>query len=119
MANVARGGTKCAIQTNNSGMEAQKVALANLPSYNSKNFANFQPNCTSRQAKRPSVYLPLKDYPTAQTITSEKTNILLRYLHYQTGHKKTAKKRDPSPSDEIPVKRTRPDNSRGLIEEDD
>jgi len=96
-----------------------KVALANLPSYNSKNFANFQPNCTSRQAKRPSVYLPLKEYPTAQTITSEKTNILLRYLHYQTGHKKSTKKRDPSPSDDIPVKRTRQEANRTHNEDDD
>ncbi|KAJ0059013.1 hypothetical protein NL108_002252, partial [Boleophthalmus pectinirostris] len=33
--------------------------------------------------RRPSVYLPTREYPSEQIIVTEKTNILLRYLHQQ------------------------------------
>ncbi|XP_067824740.1 DET1- and DDB1-associated protein 1 [Heptranchias perlo] len=44
--------------------------------------------------RRPSVYLPTREYPSEQIIVTEKTNILLRYLHQQWDKKNAAKKRD-------------------------
>lgn len=46
------------------------------------------------QNRRPSVYLPTREYPSEQIIVTEKTNILLRYLHQQWDKKNAAKKRD-------------------------
>jgi DET1- and DDB1-associated protein 1 len=77
--------------------------LKDLPTYNRDNFTRIAshdvnsggagtPNSrsgttavTSRQ--RPSVYVPTKDYPSEQVIVTEKTNILLRYLHQQLDKK--------------------------------
>ncbi|XP_035509492.1 DET1- and DDB1-associated protein 1 [Morone saxatilis] len=44
--------------------------------------------------RRPSVYLPTREYPSEQIIVTEKTNILLRYLHQQWDKKNAAKKRE-------------------------
>ncbi|XP_027767154.1 DET1- and DDB1-associated protein 1 [Empidonax traillii] len=44
--------------------------------------------------RRPSVYLPTREFPSEQIIVTEKTNILLRYLHQQWDKKNAAKKRD-------------------------
>uniref|UniRef100_A0A672KE53 DET1- and DDB1-associated protein 1 n=1 Tax=Sinocyclocheilus grahami TaxID=75366 RepID=A0A672KE53_SINGR len=41
------------------------------------------------QNRRPSVYLPTREYPSEQIIVTEKTNILLRYLHQQWDKKAT------------------------------
>lgn len=69
--------------------------LKGLPSYNENNFSRFHTDTGSRScAKRPSVYLPTKDYPSEQIIVTEKTNILLRYLHQQWDKKNALKKRD-------------------------
>jgi len=69
--------------------------LKGLPSYNENNFARFHTDSGSRTCvKRPSVYLPTKDYPSEQIIVTEKTNILLRYLHQQWDKKNSQKKRD-------------------------
>uniref|UniRef100_A0A7N8Y6W2 DET1- and DDB1-associated protein 1 n=1 Tax=Mastacembelus armatus TaxID=205130 RepID=A0A7N8Y6W2_9TELE len=46
------------------------------------------------QNRRPSVYLPTREYPSEQIIVTEKTNILLRYLHQQWDRKNAAKKRE-------------------------
>uniref|UniRef100_A0A8C5HQB7 DET1- and DDB1-associated protein 1 n=1 Tax=Gouania willdenowi TaxID=441366 RepID=A0A8C5HQB7_GOUWI len=46
------------------------------------------------QNRRPSVYLPTREYPSEQIIVTEKTNILLRYLHQQWDKKNAAKKRE-------------------------
>ena len=40
---------------------------------------------TSRN--RPAMYVPTKDYPYEQEIVTERTNILLRYLHQQLDKK--------------------------------
>ncbi len=79
--------------------------LKGLPSYNETNFTRFHSDASSKvSVKRPSVYLPTKEYPSEQSnrsflnincfflfnfgflfvvIVTEKTNILLRYLHQQ------------------------------------
>lgn len=78
--------------------------LKNLPTHNSENFtklnssdgvaANGRPLTSGSQQSmtsrhRPAVYVPTTDYPTEQLIVTERTNILLRYLHQQWD-KKTA-----------------------------
>ncbi|XP_034951369.1 DET1- and DDB1-associated protein 1 isoform X1 [Chelonus insularis] len=64
--------------------------LKGLPSHNENNFANFHTDNGNRTCvKRPSVYLPTKDYPSEQVIVSETTTILLRYLHQKWDKKVT------------------------------
>nr|CAD7452291.1 unnamed protein product [Timema tahoe] len=77
--------------------QTQSVAefLKGLPSYDENNFARFHTDSGSRTCvKRPSVYLPTKEYPSEQIIVTEKANILLRYLHQQWDKKHSQKKRD-------------------------
>lgn len=70
--------------------------LKGLPSYNEDNFARYHNDNGSKiSTKRPSIYLPTKDFPSEQIIVTEKTNILLRYLHQQW-EKKALKKRELS-----------------------
>ncbi|XP_037510583.1 DET1- and DDB1-associated protein 1 isoform X2 [Rhipicephalus sanguineus] len=99
--------------------------LKGLPSYNENNFTRFQADSSCRttvsteeaMVRRPSVYLPTRDHPSDQVITTEKTNILLRYLHQQWDKKSSSKKRDAGRSglpldDETPSrKRARTDTS--------
>lgn len=93
--------------------------LKGLPSYNENNFTRFQADSSCRTTvRRPSVYLPTRDHPSDQVITTEKTNILLRYLHQQWDKKQSSsKKRDAGRSglpldDETPSrKRARTDTS--------
>lgn len=68
--------------------------LKGLPSYNENNFSRFfsDSNCKST-AKKPPVYICTKDHPSEQVITTEKTNILLRYLHQQLDKKSVAVKK--------------------------
>ncbi|XP_013783846.1 DET1- and DDB1-associated protein 1-like [Limulus polyphemus] len=69
--------------------------LKELPSHNESNFSRFQADTSSKTTvKRPAVYLPTKDHPAEQIIITEKTNILLRYLHQQWDKKNSSKKRD-------------------------
>ncbi|XP_076060906.1 DET1- and DDB1-associated protein 1 [Oratosquilla oratoria] len=69
--------------------------LKGLPVYNEQNFSKFQSDPSGRTAyKKPPVYLPTKDNPESQEIVTEKTNILLRYLHQQCEKKCPKKKRD-------------------------
>ncbi|CAH4029078.1 DET1- and DDB1-associated protein 1 [Pieris rapae] len=74
--------------------------LKDLPSYNEQNFTLFNTdNGIRNSSKRPSIYLPTKDIPSEQIIVTEKTNILLRYLHQQWEKKNnntSPKKRDLS-----------------------
>lgn len=74
--------------------------LQGLPSYNESNFTKFQVDASSRATSvgKPSVYICTKDSPSEQVITTEKTNILLRYLHQQWDRKtsQASKKRDGS-----------------------
>jgi DET1- and DDB1-associated protein 1 len=66
--------------------------IAKWPSYNEDNFTKYQADSSCKaNSKRPSVYLQTRDspdHPAEQTITTEKTNILLRYLHQQWDKKK-------------------------------
>ncbi|KAG1672867.1 DET1- and DDB1-associated protein 1 [Nymphon striatum] len=70
--------------------------LKELPSHNENNFKKFSPEAGYKTTVgRPSVYLPTEDkYPPGQIITTESTNILLRYLHQQWDKKNSQKKRD-------------------------
>lgn len=69
--------------------------LRGLPSHDENNFTRFHcDGITRTNAKRPSVYLPTKEYPSEQVIVTEKTNILLRFLHQQWDKKNQHKKRD-------------------------
>ncbi|XP_057345196.1 DET1- and DDB1-associated protein 1 [Manis pentadactyla] len=75
----------------------QKMAdfLKGLPVYNKSNFSRFHADSVCKASnRRPSVYLPTREYPSEQIIVTEKTNILLRYLHQQWDKKNAAKKRD-------------------------
>ncbi|XP_054566383.1 DET1- and DDB1-associated protein 1-like [Eptesicus fuscus] len=69
--------------------------LKELPVYNKSNFSPFPANSVCKASnRRPSVYLSMHKYPSEQIIVTEKTNILLRYLHQQWDKKNAAKKRD-------------------------
>lgn len=69
--------------------------LKDLPSYDEHNFTLFNTDNGIRTcSKRPSVYLPTIDFPSEQIIVTEKTNILLRYLHQQWEKKNSPRKRD-------------------------
>ncbi|KAK7805121.1 hypothetical protein U0070_004247 [Myodes glareolus] len=92
--------------------------LKGLPVYNKSNFSRFHADSVCKASnRRPSVYLPTREYPSEQSeycstsssttarrgqvIVTEKTNILLRYLHQQWDKKASflagdnaAKKRD-------------------------
>lgn len=71
--------------------------MKGLPVYNEQNFTRFQGDPSGRTSyKKPPVYLPTKDNPGSQEIVTEKTNILLRYLHQQMEKKNPKKKRDPA-----------------------
>uniref|UniRef100_A0A8V1AL97 DET1- and DDB1-associated protein 1 n=1 Tax=Gallus gallus TaxID=9031 RepID=A0A8V1AL97_CHICK len=78
-------------------LEAENGAdfLKGLPVYNKSNFSRFHADSVCKASnRRPSVYLPTREYPSEQIIVTEKTNILLRYLHQQWDKKNAAKKRD-------------------------
>ncbi|XP_062413738.1 DET1- and DDB1-associated protein 1-like isoform X1 [Pungitius pungitius] len=69
--------------------------LKGLPVYNKTNFSRFHADSLCKASnRRPSVYLPTREYPSEQIIVTEKTNILLRYLHQQWDKKNSAKKRE-------------------------
>ncbi|XP_048470311.1 DET1- and DDB1-associated protein 1 isoform X2 [Rhincodon typus] len=78
-----------------SGPEPGADFLKGLPVYNESNFSRFHADSVCKASnRRPSVYLPTREYPSEQIIVTEKTNILLRYLHQQWDKKNAAKKRD-------------------------
>ncbi|XP_074650777.1 DET1- and DDB1-associated protein 1-like [Tubulanus polymorphus] len=69
--------------------------LKELPSYNKTNFTRYIADSSCRSgARKPSVYISTTDHPSEQVITTDKTNILLRYLHQQWDKKNLHKKRD-------------------------
>ncbi|KAK6189000.1 hypothetical protein SNE40_005060 [Patella caerulea] len=71
--------------------------MKGLPSYNETNFTRFHSDSSCKTSiRRPTVYISTKEHPSEQVITTEKTNILLRYLHQQWDKKNTSKKRDSS-----------------------
>ncbi|XP_055147428.1 DET1- and DDB1-associated protein 1-like [Symphalangus syndactylus] len=68
--------------------------LKGLPVYSKSNFSRFHGDSVCKASnQRPSVYLPTRGYPSEQIIVTEKTNILLRYLHQQWT-KRTLPRRD-------------------------
>ncbi|XP_071845226.1 DET1- and DDB1-associated protein 1-like [Apostichopus japonicus] len=73
--------------------------LKGLPCHNEHNFTRFHTDTGRGVSKKPAVYLPTKDYPSEQVISTEKTNILLRYLHQHWDKKNPHKKRNPSQSE--------------------
>uniref|UniRef100_A0A8C6SZ22 DET1- and DDB1-associated protein 1 n=1 Tax=Neogobius melanostomus TaxID=47308 RepID=A0A8C6SZ22_9GOBI len=74
--------------------------LKGLPVYNKNNFSRFHADSVCKASnRRPSVYLPTREYPSEQIIVTEKTNILLRYLHQQWDKKNAAKKREQDPAE--------------------
>ncbi|ELT93812.1 hypothetical protein CAPTEDRAFT_190994 [Capitella teleta] len=71
--------------------------LKGLPSYDEHNFTRFQADSSIKSVgKKPTVYICTTDHPAEQVITTEKANILLRYLHQQWDKKNANKKRDSS-----------------------
>ncbi|CAG9860226.1 unnamed protein product [Phyllotreta striolata] len=80
--------------------------LEGLPSYNANNFTKFHVDNNNRTPlKRPSVYVPTKDYPAEQIIVTEKTSILLKYMQQHWDKKYNLKKRDTSPLSHEPSKK--------------
>ena len=70
--------------------------LKDLPTYNRENFTRIHNNESSNRnggnqqitsRNRPTMYVPTKEYPYEQEIVTERTNILLRYLHQQLDKK--------------------------------
>jgi len=58
--------------------------LSDLPSKNPDNFQRWSTDGPKANVTRkPSSYVSTKDVPSQQVIVTEKTNILLRYLHQQ------------------------------------
>ncbi|KAI1301224.1 DET1- and DDB1-associated protein 1 [Halotydeus destructor] len=74
-------------------MSSTAKYLQDLPSVDKDNFSRYQPDASFKiSSRRPSVYLPTKEHgPPSQIITTEKTNILLRYLHQQFDKKNKEK----------------------------
>jgi len=69
--------------------------LQGLPSHDENNFTRYHADSSCKATgRKPTVYISTKDHPSEQVITTEKTNILLRYLHQQWDKKNTSKKRD-------------------------
>uniref|UniRef100_A0A8C5F6X4 DET1- and DDB1-associated protein 1 n=1 Tax=Gadus morhua TaxID=8049 RepID=A0A8C5F6X4_GADMO len=74
----------------------KKYFLKGLPVYNKHNFSRFHADSVCKASnRRPSIYIPTREYPSEQIIVTEKTNILLRYLHQQWDKKNAGRKRDP------------------------
>ncbi|GFY58076.1 DET1- and DDB1-associated protein 1 [Trichonephila inaurata madagascariensis] len=94
--------------------------LKGLPSHNESNFSRYQPDASCKASmKKTSVYVPTKDHPSEQIITTEKTTILLRYLQQQLilenrktfNYKRDVERAGPSGLYEhIPRKRSRVDD---------
>jgi len=68
--------------------------LKDLPTRNADNFTKIDPeSCHRSSTGKKTAYVPVKDIPADQVIVTEKTNILLRYLHQQWDKKASTKKR--------------------------
>ncbi|KAM4015431.1 DET1- and DDB1-associated protein 1-like [Anomaloglossus baeobatrachus] len=72
--------------------------LKDLPSVDERNFTRYQAESLCKSPnRRLTVHLPTSESPSPQTIVTDQTHILLRYLHHRAG--KTAKKRSQSPEE--------------------
>ncbi|XP_020903129.1 DET1- and DDB1-associated protein 1 [Exaiptasia diaphana] len=79
----------------------QSELLKELPSFNQSNFSRYHRESACKPSnRRPAVYLPTKEVLMhEQTIVTDKTNILLRYLQQQWEAKNSSKKRDTATAD--------------------
>jgi len=70
--------------------------LKNLPSYKKENFSRFVADSSSRntnQSSKADTSVVCGDDSSSQVIVTEKTSILLRYLHEQWDRKHNTRKR--------------------------
>jgi len=70
--------------------------LKNLPSYKKENFSRFVADASTRsanQSNRADTRIVCGDDSTSQAIVTEKTSILLRYLHDHWDRKANSRKR--------------------------
>jgi len=68
--------------------------LKDLPTVNRDNFTKINHDSSHRNSTgKKNMYVPTKDIPSDQVIVTEKTNILLRYLHQQWDKKAAATKK--------------------------
>ncbi|XP_023322897.1 DET1- and DDB1-associated protein 1-like [Eurytemora carolleeae] len=84
--------------------------LKDLPSRNKENFTRLNPDSHHRGTTgKKSTYLTTKDDPPEQIIVTERTNILLRFLHQQWDKKtnSTKKRVGEEIQDEVPEKRAK------------
>ncbi|XP_026477027.1 DET1- and DDB1-associated protein 1-like [Ctenocephalides felis] len=77
--------------------------LKDLPSFNANNFALYNTETANKTTiKKPSVYIATTETTPSKEIVSDRTNILLRYLHLQWQKKNMSRKREfaEPPSDD-------------------
>jgi len=70
--------------------------LKDLPSFKKENFSRFVPDSSNRsvtQTNRSDALVTCSDDSSSQVIVTEKTSILLRYLHDHWDRKHNARKR--------------------------
>uniref|UniRef100_A0A2S2Q942 DET1- and DDB1-associated protein 1 n=1 Tax=Sipha flava TaxID=143950 RepID=A0A2S2Q942_9HEMI len=66
--------------------------LDGMPSFDERNFSSFHSD--NGRSKRVPVYISTEDQPNDQIIVTDKSNLLLRYLHNQWDKKHGGKKRE-------------------------
>ncbi|XP_016664235.1 DET1- and DDB1-associated protein 1 [Acyrthosiphon pisum] len=66
--------------------------LDGMPSFDERNFSRFHSD--NGRSKRVPVYITTDDQPCDQIIVTDKSNLLLRYLHNQWDKKHGGKKRE-------------------------
>jgi len=84
--------------------------LKDLPTVNRDNFTKINHDSSHRNSTgKKNMYVPTKDIPSDQVIVTEKTNILLRYLHQQWDKKAAATKKrgGESAQEEVASKKPR------------
>eukprot|EP00088_Acartia_fossae_P052378 TRINITY_DN59149_c0_g1_i1.p1 TRINITY_DN59149_c0_g1~~TRINITY_DN59149_c0_g1_i1.p1 ORF type:complete len:148 (+),score=28.93 TRINITY_DN59149_c0_g1_i1:39-482(+) len=70
--------------------------LKDLPSRNKDNFSRINPDGHHRSGNgKKSTYITTKDIPSDQVIVTERSNILLRFLHQEWDKKTNATKKRP------------------------
>ncbi|VVC25763.1 DET1- and DDB1-associated protein 1, N-terminal [Cinara cedri] len=82
--------------------------LDGMPSFDVRNFSRFHSD--NGRSKRVPVYISTEDTPSDQVIVTDKTNLLLRYLHNQYDKKHGGKKRElvETPEEDDSPTRKRP-----------
>uniref|UniRef100_A0A6M2DIX7 DET1- and DDB1-associated protein 1 n=1 Tax=Xenopsylla cheopis TaxID=163159 RepID=A0A6M2DIX7_XENCH len=90
--------------------------LKDLPSFNVNNFTLYNIEATNKTTiKKPSVYIATTETAPSKQIVSDKTNILLRYLHLQWKKKNINRKRElAEPPNDDQRKRPRLDDINAI-----